>query len=130
MRAVRKILLYLWVAPTSLPGIFFVLLTFITPGKIRLVDGVLEVHGVIVSAFLKYLAFDAAAMTLGHVVLGRDADALEWSRSHERIHVRQCERWGPFFLPAYAAASLFVWLRGKRAYWDNPFEREAYQHES
>ena len=65
-------------------------------------------------------------MTLGHVVLGRDRASLERSRGHERVHVRQCERWGPLFLPAYGMASLIVKLRGGDAYRDNPFEREAY----
>ena len=45
---------------------------------------------------------------------------------HERIHVRQCERWGPLFLPAYLLASAFIALRGGNPYLDNPFEREAY----
>ena len=45
-------------------------------------------------------------MTLGHVVLGRSAAALAETRAHERVHVTQCERWGPFFVPAYAASSL------------------------
>ena len=68
-------------------------------------------------------------MTLGHVVLGKDAEALEWSRSHERVHVRQCERWGPLFLPAYGVASLVALCRGRDAYRDNAFEREAYDSE-
>ena len=51
-------------------------------------------------------------MTLGHVVLGRSAAALAETRAHERVHVTQCERWGPFFLPAYAASSLAAWARG------------------
>ena len=34
--------------------------------------------------------------------------------------------WGPLFVPAYFAASLWQWSRGKHPYWDNPFEREAY----
>ena len=42
------------------------------------------------------------------------------------VHVRQCERWGPLFLPAYGVASLVAWARGKRPYLDNRFEREAY----
>jgi hypothetical protein len=65
-------------------------------------------------------------MTLGHVVIGRDRDCLDHSRAHERIHVRQAERWGPLFIPAYLLASLFAKLRGRDAYRDNPFEREAY----
>ena len=65
-------------------------------------------------------------MTLGHVVLGRNRDALSRTRAHERVHVEQCERWGPFFLPAYLIASAWVWIRGGNFYLDNPFEREAY----
>lgn len=68
----------------------------------------------------------ASALTLGHVVLGRDAEALHRTRRHERVHVAQYERWGPFFLPAYALASLIAVLSGRRAYRDNAFEREAY----
>ena len=66
-------------------------------------------------------------MTLGHVVLGRDRFLLEATRPHERVHVRQAERWGPLFIPAYLAASLIQLMRGKRPYEDNPFEVEAYQ---
>jgi len=42
------------------------------------------------------------------------------------VHVRQYERWGPLFGPAYLGCSLVLWLMGKRAYRDNPFEVEAY----
>jgi hypothetical protein len=45
-------------------------------------------------------------MTLDHVVIARDRDSLESTRDHERVHVRQCEVWGPLFVPAYLAASL------------------------
>ncbi|MBI2480619.1 MAG: hypothetical protein HYV60_18940 [Planctomycetia bacterium] len=66
------------------------------------------------------------AMTLGHTILGKTAAALDITRAHELVHVRQYERWGPFFLPAYLLASLYLWLAGRDAYRDNPFEREAY----
>ena len=64
-------------------------------------------------------------MTLGHVVLGRDAAALDRCRVHEQAHVRQYEAWGPFFLPAYFIAGLLAYLRGGNPYWDNSFERDA-----
>ena len=67
-------------------------------------------------------------MTLGHVVIARDATSHDKTRAHERIHVRQCERWGPFFIPAYLLTSLVLKLRGKDAYHDNPFEREAFEN--
>ncbi len=68
-------------------------------------------------------------MTLGHVVIGRDQKLLELTRTHERTHVRQCERWGPLFIPAYFAASVLALARGQRPYLDNHFEREAYASE-
>jgi hypothetical protein len=42
------------------------------------------------------------------------------------VHVRQYERWGPLFVPAYVLCSAVIWSRGGDAYRDNPFEREAY----
>jgi hypothetical protein len=68
----------------------------------------------------------AAALTLGHVVIGRDHASLESTRTHERVHVRQCETWGPLFIPAYLAASLAARARGRSFYYDNRFEIEAY----
>jgi hypothetical protein len=71
------------------------------------------------------LACGADAMTLGHVVIGRDARALELTRDHERVHVRQYESWGPFFVPAYLCAGACAFLQGGHPYFDNRFEREA-----
>jgi hypothetical protein len=42
--------------------------------------------------------------------------------------VRQCEVWGPLFLPAYLAASLVAIARGRDFYYGNRFELEAYNH--
>jgi hypothetical protein len=95
----------------------------------QVVDGVLELHGGLIEAFLRrgtLLPGGASAMTLGHVVLGRDREALRRTRAHERVHVRQCERWGPLFVPAYLLASLTAHLNGSDGYLDNPFEREAF----
>jgi hypothetical protein len=69
-------------------------------------------------------------MTLGHVIIGQDQYCLDSSRSHEHVHVRQYERWGPFMIPAYLAASLWLYWRGYDAYLDNPFEREAFGADS
>ncbi len=65
-------------------------------------------------------------MTLGHVVFAETEAAHACTRRHERIHVRQYGRWGPFFLPAYGASSLAAWASGRDPYRDNRFEREAY----
>jgi hypothetical protein len=64
-------------------------------------------------------------MTLGHVIIGRDACCLDSCREHEQAHVRQVERWGAAFLPAYLLASAWAWGRGRHYYLDNWFERDA-----
>ena len=129
-RAAGRALLYLWVLPTTAPGLLFLPLALLSRnGGARVVDGVLELHGGAIALFLRrctLLRGGASAMTLGHVVLGRDERLLDLTRDHERVHVRQCERWGPLFIPAYLLASVLVKLRGGRPYEDNPFEREAY----
>jgi hypothetical protein len=128
---VLRMLSYLWALPTTLIGLVFVPLAMLTRGGVRVVSGVVEVYGGWVEIFLRrctLLPNGASAMTLGHVVLGRDETQLDLTRAHERVHVRQVERWGPLFIPAYLIASLIQWARGKRAYDDNPFEREAFDH--
>ena len=124
--------MYLWASPTTALGLGFLPAAWIgRGGKARLVDGVLELHGPAIDFFLRrctLLPGGASAMTLGHVVLGRNQQSLDLTRSHERIHVRQCERWGPLFVPAYLAASAWQFLRGRQAYRDNPFELEAYEN--
>jgi hypothetical protein len=41
------------------------------------------------------------------------------------VHVRQCERWGPAFIPAYVLAGAWAWVRHRGAYDGNRFEVEA-----
>jgi len=126
--ALKRLLLYLWSSPTSLLGLFFLHPILLTGGRARVVDGVLEIHGGLTRLFLEkctLLPGGASAMTLGHVVLGRDQSSLDRTRAHERIHVSQCEKWGPFFLPAYGIASALALLRGQDPYLDNRFEIEA-----
>jgi hypothetical protein len=130
MRIARP-LVYLWTLPTTVLGLPLAVGALLTGGGVRWVDGVLEVHGGLAALWLRWVAGlaiegGASAMTLGHIVVGRDRKTLDATRRHERVHVRQCERWGPFFIPAYLAASAYQWARGRRAYMDNPFEREAY----
>jgi hypothetical protein len=125
-----RVLVYLWAFPTTLLGLMFLPLALVSRGGVQVVDGVLEIHGGFVDFFLRRCTFlpgGASAMTLGHVVLGRDPLLLDLTRPHERVHVRQCERWGVFFLPAYGVASLVALLRGGNMYRDNAFEREAYE---
>ncbi|MFI5258134.1 MAG: hypothetical protein ACHQ01_00770 [Candidatus Limnocylindrales bacterium] len=61
------------------------------------------------------------AQTLGHFVFAPGPvppDIL----AHEFEHIRQWERFGPFYLTLYFGASAAALLRGRRAYWDNDFE--------
>jgi hypothetical protein len=118
---------YLWAAPATLVG-FVVAFALLRGGRATLVDGVIEAHSPLLAWALTRLiplAGGAAAITLGHVVIGRSAEALAITRAHERVHVRQYEVWGPLFVPAYLIASGCAFLRGRHPYLDNWFEREA-----
>jgi hypothetical protein len=129
MRLLRP-LIYLWVLfPGTLIGLIFTALALLTGGRARIVDGVLEGHGGWVTRILlrgNRWVGPISAITLGHVVLGCDEFTLNRTRRHERVHVRQYERWGPFFIPAYFLSSFWVGWRGCHPYLDNPFEVEAY----
>lgn len=123
-----RLFVYVWAFPTTALGLLFVPESLLS-GDVRFVDGVLEVNGRLVRWFLTHctiLRGGASAMTLGHVVLARSRAVHDATRCHERVHVRQCERWGPLFIPAYLTMSAVLWFRGLRAYEDNPFEREAF----
>ena len=124
---VTRLLRYIWAGPATLIGLAIVL-TLRRRGCVAVVDGVIEAHSPLIGralASLTPLACGASAMTLGHVVLGRDAHALEATRAHERVHVRQYEAWGPLFLPAYLLAGLWAIVQGGHPYFDNRFERDA-----
>jgi hypothetical protein len=121
-----KILKYLWASPNTLLGLLCGI-----GGKARLVDGVIEIHGPLARFVLNRMGpcRGAAAMTLGHVVIGQDQHCLDSSRSHERIHVRQYESFGPFFIPIYFWCSFHAWRTGRDHYRDNFFEVEAYDND-
>ena len=119
----------MWAAPTTALGLL-VVLAGLWRAQARVVEGVLEAHGPMLAwllAHLTRLPGGAAALTLGHVVIARDRRSLEETRAHERVHVRQCETWGPLFVPAYLTASLWAVWRGRNFYFDNRFEVEAFQ---
>jgi hypothetical protein len=117
--------LYGWAAPTTSVGLLVGALTLISGGRGRVREGTLEFHGGFTTWLLDKTPIRAAAMTLGHVILGINPYWLDRLRPHEQVHVRQAEMWGPLFLPAYAVASLWAWSRGGHAYLDNWFERDA-----
>ena len=126
-----KIVLYIWAGPTTMIGIPLVFLSAITGGNIRIRDGVLQAHGRAVGFLLQHctlLPGGAAAITMGHIVLAQNQETMDRAWRHELIHVRQVERWGPFFIPLYLLLSLIAKFRGLDAYRDNPFERVAFDH--
>ncbi len=126
-----KILRYIWALPNTLLGILFIPFVFFASGGIKIVDGVLEIHGRLISFILKHclpIRGGVSALTLGHVILGRDHDSLSINRCHEHAHVKQYEMLGPVFLPVYLAASLWAWIKGRGAYKGNYLERKAREH--
>lgn len=118
-----RIVRYTWAAPTTLVGLAAGALTLATGGRGQVRAGALEFYGGFAGWFARVAGF--GAMTLGHVILGRDAWCLDVCRDHEQAHVRQVERWGFAFIPAYFIASYIAWRRGGHYYLDNWFERDA-----
>jgi hypothetical protein len=124
---VRRLVVYLWAGPVSLAALPLAAAALATGGRARLENGVLEVAGGVLALLLSRAipSFPIGAITLGHVVLGTDALQLDACRAHERVHVRQYERWGPLFPLLYVASSASAFLTGRRFHADNRFEREA-----
>jgi hypothetical protein len=122
-RRLIRVLAYAWASPTTLLGLSAGALTLATGGKVQRRRGALEFHG----GFSRWLArrYRFGAMTLGHAIIGFDAASLDSCRDHEQAHVRQVERWGAAFIPAYLLASAWEWWRGRHYYLDNWFERDA-----
>ncbi len=124
---------YLWVLPVSLAGLILVLLARLSGGNGSWVDGVLEASGGWPAKVLERgfpYSGPVAAITLGHVVLGISTQALNATRVHERVHVRQYERWGILFWVLYPLASAYAWVKGGHPYLDNLFERQARAQEN
>ncbi len=126
MRIAIQVFAYLWASPCTVTGIAIGL---ILGGRFQRVDGVIEIYGPRIAWLLRHMLVPAQALTLGHVVFGQDESALDFTRLHERVHVRQFERWGPLFVPLYLLFSLYLFLRGRDGYRENPFEIEAYDAE-
>lgn len=117
---------YLWALPTTLLGLLVAVAASLATGAgrsaWRLEQGVIEVT-LPETPLTCRLPF--VALALGHVVTGVGEPTLARLRSHERVHVRQAERWGPLLVPAYLLESAWQGLRGRRPYLDNRFEVQA-----
>lgn len=123
-----RIAKYCWAAPYSLLGLLFGLLAVLLGASPRRVAGALEFGGGLPGRMLRRLppAISFSAITFGHVILGVDHRTLAEMRAHEQVHVRQYERWGLLYVPAYLLSSMVELLRGRNPYLDNYFERQAY----
>jgi hypothetical protein len=107
---------YVWAAPLTAAGLLLGVLSRTPP---RLHDGVVRFDDArgLGGRMLRWRGF--AAATLGHVIIAAGTPGDQLLR-HELVHVRQAERWGPLFVPAYLAGLV------RYGYRRNPFERAAY----
>lgn len=129
LRSLGKTCLIVWASPYSLVGLVIGGVGMLTGGSGRLRAGALEFYGGSTAWLVRHLPTGpyTLGMTLGHVIIGQTAVGLDICALHERVHVRQFERWGPLMGPAYLLASAWQWAIGRNAYRDNPFEVQAYR---
>ena len=127
MTLLTRLFLLIWVSPNSLVGLLIGLSGLSTGGKVQLHRGCLEFSGGVIGWLLQRLPPGGVlAMTLGHTIVGQSESGLAVARDHEQVHVRQYERWGPLFIPAYLSCSVLLWMQERDYYRENPFEIEAY----
>ncbi len=119
----QRVVRYVWALPMTLIGLLLALPLRLLGARCVWYCGVCEVSA---PARWRCARWRFAAITVGHVVIAADASQMARLRVHERVHVRQYERWGLMFWPLYLGSSCWQWLRGRRFYRDNYFEREAY----
>jgi hypothetical protein len=118
---------YTWPAPYTVLGLWLMLAPWSGPRRWIVHRGTIGIIGPAVARLLELAPIrgGAAALTLGHTILAVSESDFYATWDHEFIHVRQYERWGVLFVPAYVARGLWQWLHHRDAYWDNPFEVEA-----
>jgi hypothetical protein len=127
MTLLTRLFLLIWVSPNSLVGLLIGIPGLLTGGKVQLHRGCLEFSGGVIGWMLGRLPPGGVlAMTLGHTIVGQSESGLAVARDHEQVHVRQYERWGPLFIPAYLSCSVLLWIQNRDYYRENPFEIEAY----
>ena len=125
-RVVLKLPFYLWALPNTMLGCALGLVCLFSGGRVGICRGVIEFSGGRCKQWMTRKSARVLAITLGHSIVAVGNDELCLVREHEHVHVKQYERWGPLFLPAYALSSLWQLLRGRHIYFDNAFEREAF----
>jgi hypothetical protein len=106
---------YVWASPVTVAGLLAGLAAGSRP---RVRDGVLlfaDAKG-LAGRMLMRRGYDATA--IGHVVVARSQPS-ELLMTHELVHVRQAERFGPFMAPLYLGLHLLY------GYARHPMERAA-----
>ncbi len=88
---------FVWTLPNTLLGLLAGALTFQRP---RVVEGALVFDRGPRGLTAMMRAFDRAAMTVGYVIVSSEPVEGTLLR-HEEEHIRQYDRWGPFFIPVY-----------------------------
>ena len=127
MKYWRETVSLLWASPCSAVGLVLAGIPLLAGGQARWSSGALEVtyresqSGC--ATWVRKLPF--RGIVFGHVILAVTRDELRIIGPHERVHVQQYERWGPLFFLAYGASSIWQFIRGRSAYWDNHFEVQA-----
>jgi hypothetical protein len=117
-----------WAGPNSILGLLIGAGMLAMGGRGALVRGACEFSGGRGAKWFLWLPNGPiAAITFGHVILGASPESLQRARDHEHVHIRQYERWGPLFIPAYLMCSMVLFFLGRDMYRDNPFEVEAYR---
>jgi hypothetical protein len=77
-----------------------------------------------VERYFRFGLIPTRAQTLGRYVFATyplDPETM----AHECEHIRQWQRLGPLYLPAYFASSALAFARRRKPYWDNAFEAAA-----
>jgi hypothetical protein len=122
-----KLVKMLWALPCTLVGLLLATPVWAAGGRARWHRGALEVTHRASDARCGRLAraLPFRGIVFGHVILAVTREELDAIGPHERVHVRQYERWGPLFFPAYVASSLWQLARGLDPYWHNHFEVQA-----
>lgn len=116
-----------WALPCTALGLVPSAVVILLGGKAMRKDGTLEVtlRKRLSSCGKTAKSLPFRGITFGHIVIAVTEEELGRLRAHELVHVRQYERWGIFFFPAYLGSSLWQLLRGRRPYLDNHFEVQA-----
>lgn len=126
-RELVQIAKVIWAIPCSALGLAFAAPLLLLGGKVTHSFGTLEFTFRDSAASCGRLAQSLMfrAITFGHVILAVTEQDLDRSREHERVHVRQYERWGVAFFGAYLASSIWQLLMNRNPYRDNYFEIQA-----